>query len=425
MTNSELKKLCNSIKPTENELNEMENAKTSISNIVRNNIDKNVIVTELRVGGSYKKRTIIKGRKEIDMVVVISPKNKQKLLYKDLANLSMNSIENSIYLNYYEKLKDVDDNVKITRNYDRNTLSMKNNNNVSIDFLVKFKKEQLIGKVQEEVENFYLERDEKQINFVNFASEKYTLFKNSVMLLKYFRNLESFHSLKSYMIEIILYYSLVKYNKENSYLSYLNSFLTGLKDFIDKKTIEINDEMYMKLSVTKSKIPNDVYKVLDVANRSNNVAKHIKSSDIVLFSKFYEKYKDYFKEDNSVSNSNIVNSEVSYLWNENKSEFKIISKIEKFSNYELKYIKNQTGDTFKLIINDFYKHINRIVKITAKHNLGKTIAIKCDKQLIDIYENYYIKGKNIVNLSKEQINNYSQLKTRINYEGIKIIFKPL
>lgn len=423
MNNTELKNLLNQIKPTENEKNEMKNAYDSISNIVKNNIDGKVKVAEIRIGGSYAKGTIIKGRKEIDMVVVISPKNNRKLYYKDLANLSMNSLENALYLNYYDKLKDVEPGQKITRNYTRNTLSLINTNGVDVDFLVKFKKEQLLGSTKGEVENFYLERDDKQLEFIDLANKDYTLFKNCVMLLKHFRNENNLHQLKSYMVEIMLYYSLVKYSSQNTYTDYLTSFFKGLKDFIDKKIIEVDDKMYNRLGVKKTTAPSDAYRVLDVANRSNNVAVYITASDVTSFNNFYNKYKNYFtdKEVQTLKSKTEKNTrcEITYVWYSNRTEVSLSSSINGAFKYESERFTNNADTTFNNGIEQFYKHLLRIIRIVKSHKLCKNILIVCHKQLIDVFEFGTISGKKISEDIKSKLD---MLKQRSKQEGITISF---
>src|SRR5690606_15564674 len=110
------------------------------------------------------------------------------------------------------------------------------------------------------------------------------------------RNLESLHELKSYTIEIILYFSLCKYLNGKDYVSYLNAFLNGLTDFIDEKTIEVTNDMYKYLKTKQSKIPSGRWKVIGVANRSNNVAEYVTSSNIEKFKRFYKNYKEEFSQ---------------------------------------------------------------------------------------------------------------------------------
>ena len=338
----------------------------------------------------------------------------------------MNSIENSLYLNYYDKLKVVKDDEKIVRNYDRNTLSLLNSNDVDVDFLVKFKKEHLLNSSVKDVENFYLERDDKQLNFINYAHNDYSLFKNVVMLIKNFRNQEKLNDLKSYMIEIILYYSLVNYSKENSYTSYLTAFFKGLKDFIDKKTIEVDDNMYSRLGVSKTAVPNDQYKVLDVANRSNNVAMYVKN--INPFTKFYNKYKEEFNDDSNknVLSVNTINCSIDYVWYDNKTMASIKSTIPGISPYETKKFKNNDDNTFKNAVDEFYKHLSRIIKLTQKNKIGKNIVILCHPQLIDIFKKGVLVGKNSsYQLSNEQLSKFNQIKNTIKNEHITLDFKSI
>lgn len=432
MNNTELKNLLKTITPTKNELEQMQHTTSSLSEILKNNISGNVKVAELHIGGSFAKGTIIKGRKEVDLVVVISPKSKNKYFYKDLASLSMNYIENTFYHQYYDRLLNQTDDAKIVRNYDRNTLSMTDTNGVDIDFLIKFKKEQLLASTKKDVENFYLERDNQQLKFIEEATKEFTLFKNSVMLIKKLRNDENCHILKSYMIEIIMCYSLKKYLKGNDYVAYLNAFFTGLGDFKNKTRIEVTNDMYSKLGTKNSAYPNDAYQVIDVANKSNNVAMYIK--DISPINNFYCKYVNEFanekqnsKQTSSAITCQSVKNTIKINWKDNGTkEFRIASKIPGFDTYKTDIVENSTEHTMTNLVSHYYRHLSRIVKMYDRHNFNKNIVIECPSIFIDIYDKYMFKTAKVsYQLSKDEINKFDQLKTRIKKLGMKLTFEAL
>ena len=423
MNNTELKNLLKTITPTKNELEQMKRTVTSISDLVKNNISGNVKVAELHVGGSYAKGTIIAGRKEVDLVVVISPKSKNKFFYQDLANLSMNYIENVFYLQYYDRLLNQTEDSKIIRNYDRNTLSMTDTNGVSIDFLIKFKKEQLVATTKKDVENFYLERDNQQLKFIEEANKEYPLFKNSVMLIKKFRDDEKCHILKSYMIEIIMYYGLTHYLKGNDYVSYMNAFFNGLQDFKSKQRVEVTDAMYKKVGTKTSTYPKGDYLVIDVANKSNNVAMYIK--DITPVINFYCKYVDKFKNDTkkqSSSKTSTSNKEVKvqiglfYCDNShNTFEWRMITKEGTRKGAKNSCRGTSAKDEVQILLKAYAKAINY-----AKENSAKTLTIELAQRDYDIIVNKRMDSSYI---GEEKENNIASLEGNANKKGIAVKYK--
>lgn len=431
MNNNELKNLLNSIQPTQEEKDQMNSVVNTIENLLKNNVG-NIKIAEFHKGGSFAKGTIIKGRKEVDIVVAISPKDPHKLLYKDLANLNMNFIENTFYTQWYEKLENQDSDSKIKRNYDRNTLSMKTVQGVDVDFLVKFKKEQLMNVTDSKVENFYLERDTQQLNFINKANQEYSLFKGSVQLIKHFRNHESLTDLKSYMIEIILYYSLCKYLKSKDYVGYLNAFLNGINDFIDEKTIEVTDKMYQYLKTVKSKLPNGRWKAIDVANRSNNVAEYITESKINKFKDFHNKYKNEFKEQvakkqstTSTDNNLKIEGSVDLYYEDDKKQkwqwgYNIQDISQRNGSFPIAYLNsNASTQNKEIVIDSILTACHKCVRFIIKHYKTNELVINLRPQYFDICKNNKYLNLNITNSDKSRI---QSLYAYAKQNGINLTF---
>lgn len=419
MNNTELKELFNSIKPPKCDLDKLNNVKNTFSNVLKDNLTSKVKIAEYRIGGSFGKGTIIKERNEIDIVVVISP-NIKGLNYKDLASFCMNYIENCFLINYYEKLQLISGQ-KVGRNYERNTLSLKTNNGVEIDFLIKFKKEQLNNKDIEDIENFYLERDNQQLKFINKANEEFPLFKNTIMLIKHFRNEFNLKCLSSYMIEILLYHSLSKYSISNhDYLGYLKAFIFGLRDFSDKKVIEVTKKMYKYLNNETNIVLNDTYQVIDVANRSNNVAKRIKANDMSEIVEFKDDLNSKLQNDKSKSqqtkntNEKLFKCKVYLLTaDKNKTYYPII----KYNNQIVK-LKASPYDSTNIsdITYTILKAIKRIIKKINQSNY--TLELEMDEFTFNKVNNGKY-SQNIIAPLKQSLNDFNK---NIISDKIKIVY---
>ncbi len=422
MNNNELKELLNKIEPTQEEKNCIQNVVDSVRNIIINNAGK-LKVAEFRIGGSFEKETMIAGRNEVDIVIAISPKNGE-YLYKDLANINMNFIENTFYINWYDSLIEQNGS-KINRDYKKNTLTMKTLKGVSLDFLVKFKKEQLIKTSSEtEFENYYLERDGIQLKFVNKANQEYPLYKNCVKLLKHFRNEEKLHELKSYMIEVMMYYALVKYLEGDDYVSYLTAFMKGLKDFTDKKVIEVSDKMYSYLGVKKTKLSSGTYFCIDVSNRSNNVGEFVNDSNIKEFRTFYNKYKNYFFQDNQQTNNQLTNTkicEIGIEWQVKDKELYVYY-VNDGNKVCYDFFQNKADDKFNNVFKYVHKAINKF--LTTAINKGKINKIEIDCKNAQIYKiltlNRFNSNVELNEVQKAQLKN---LYSRANQHNIKIEMK--
>lgn len=418
MKKEELKKILNSIQPTKNEKEQMQRVVDNFQKLLMNNVKGNVRIAEYHIGGSFRKGTIIRGRKEVDIVVVISPKNNQKLAYNDLARASMDSIENVLRTQYYDRLVESKNNQKIDRDYERNTLSLKDINGIKIDFLIKFKKEHLTQCNEKNIENFYLERDNQQLKFIELANKKYPLYKNSIMLLKYFRNFNGINFLKSYAIEIILYYSLDKYLKGNDYSDYMVAFTKGLTDFINKATIKVPNDINCALGVKNSQCSVGNYKVIDVANNSNNITSGITEKQVATIKKFLEFLKINFgvitQEKKLVAKIGLYycdKSEATFEW-----RLIVNSKIVKQGgNYLCNSVTNDKE--VKVLL----RALSKTIKYASDNNISN-ITINMEERDYNMIVNSSIDGYDIGSNNRNSIR--SQLGNA-SKKGIIISFKKI
>ena len=128
-------------------------------------------IKDVTKNGAWAKGTMLNDTDEMDVMVLTSLKKQDNFLLNNYYVL--NAIENKIIENYtnINKLSN------ITRNYARNIISFVENN-FKINLHICY-----------EENNFTASLSEKQIAFVELANKDYTYFRNTVKIIKYYRNL--------------------------------------------------------------------------------------------------------------------------------------------------------------------------------------------------------------------------------------------
>ncbi len=425
MTEKEFRNLAGSLELSKNERDKLNSKYNKLNNIIHNNLPGNVKVAAFELGGSFAKDTILPGRNELDIVTVISPKNKH-FYYTVLAKANMNAIENCLLYNLFSNKKYEGNELekRFERNYERNTLKIEFDDGIKVDFLVKFNEDDLI-KVSnnKEIENFYLERDRQQLKFIAKAKEEYSLYRNVVKMLKKFRDDKSLYNIKSYLLEVLLYHSLSRKDVNNTYTDYFKAVVGGLDRFISGQIIEVTEEMYKYLG-TKGKVnTRDKYKVIDVANKSNNVAKHVNDKNINEFNTLRNYINSLIQDNNQNKQKTNSNS---------KTELKL----------GLFYMKNdRTRFQWKYEINnDFKKHggnykidkgkfdiesgilsgLDNALRYIVKNNYNKNLLL----DLPNDFKNIFINGKyNGRELESDNVKIRKAIYRYINNNEIKIKYK--
>ena len=198
----------------------------------------------------------------------------------------LNAIENIIIAEYpsITKLSNID------RNLQFNTISFKEN-----DFTIYLQIRYLN-------DFFQITDEEKRINFVEIANKDYTYFRNTIKIIKYYRD-EQKINISGYILEIMLYYSLNEYFKDNRYEDYLNGFIKTIDELIKGNKIEVSKDVYQKLNVDSNTNVKKTYMVLDVANPNNNLTDNINDLSIGEYRKLKKVLSKLIDNKNSLSNN--------------------------------------------------------------------------------------------------------------------------
>ena len=162
-------------------------------------------IVSVKKSGSWAKGTLLNDVDKIDIMVGIELIKPNSFVLDNYYVL--NAIENIIIAEYpsITKLSNID------RNLQFNTISFKEN-----DFTIYLQIRYLN-------DFFQITDEEKRINFVEIANKDYTYFRNTIKIIKYYRD-EQKINISGYILEIMLYYSLNEYFKDNRYEDYLNGY---------------------------------------------------------------------------------------------------------------------------------------------------------------------------------------------------------
>lgn len=330
--------------------------------------NKYFTLVDIIKSGSIMKNTMISSSNIIDVVVVVnSDINK---CFSLINKIIVNEIINAIIFNIddIQKLSDIkyDD--------DKNLISFKLDNDV-FNLIIYYPNNSTIVDLPE---NYLLDKEEKRNKFVEIANRDYTYFRNTIQIIKYYRDEQKLNQISGYLLEVLLYYSLREYCFDTRYEDYLNAFLKGLDDFILGKKIEVYDKMYQELGVEKQDVAKKGFTVIDVATGVINLSdevNEIKIGDYRKLKKALSKLvdtktiKDLGTGPVKLNVTPTKNSDDSYCWS-----YKIddSSYMGSGGNYT-----NSTEDTYTAI----YKALLKGLKVIIDNNLNrKQVEIISPKQ---------------------------------------------
>lgn len=115
-------------------------------------------------------------------------------------------------------------------------------------------------------------KEVKQVEFVNLANTEFTLFRNTVIIIKNACSELGLKAVDEAVIETILYHSLRHYQIANKYYDYLDAFVKGLDDFFAPLPIEVGSAMYQKLGLKEAEKFSHKYIVASPGNPELNLA---------------------------------------------------------------------------------------------------------------------------------------------------------
>ena len=204
---------------------------------------------------------------ELEMCVVLDSKCQNESFEK---RILLNTVESILLLNF-EKLSIS----SVEKNILTNIIKVKLENDIYINIKVLSKKEE--SKIVDE---------QNKVKIIELINQKFTLYKNTLALIKYYKLTEDLKELNDYLLSIILAYSLEKYQADNKYYKYLNAFIKGLDDFLNGKKISL-----LNTYITSSKELNTNFKyiVVDPVNYEENVASMISETTLGDYRKLRKK----------------------------------------------------------------------------------------------------------------------------------------
>jgi hypothetical protein len=134
--------------------------------------------------------------------------------------------------------------------------------------------------------NHFINIDDLRVSFINLASSEFNLFKNTIQLLTYYRDINNLEQITDYVISLLLYYGLSENFTKHTYELYLKEFVHAIDDFSKGIKIEQDDETYRNLNVEKVNIPKKQYMIIDVADPKVNITNNVGEAYIQELRKF-------------------------------------------------------------------------------------------------------------------------------------------
>ncbi len=269
MTEKEFKKVLNDYEYSVSDKAQLLDAYAKINTVVTTYLPQQFEVLHFELVGAFANNLLIKGQKHLDIAIVVSVK--KAMADQTLLKVITNELENALYFSEIE-------NITIERN--ANNLKITYSNDIIINLIVK-----LLNNTNE-LYDYGVECN--RVKIIDNINEKYTLYKNTLRLIKYYEKTESIKNINSYLIAILLAYSLERYNSENKYYSYLNSLTKGIDDFTGGKKIEL---LHIYDGITKTSkytIPTK-YQVIDPVAEELNVAGEINDLGLGEYRKLRKK----------------------------------------------------------------------------------------------------------------------------------------
>jgi hypothetical protein len=123
--------------------------------------------------------------------------------------------------------------------------------------------------------NFYISTDELKTTFINIAASEFNLFKNTIQLITYYRDINNLDSISTYVIESLLYYGLSENFTRHTYELYLKEFIHAIDDLSKGVKIDQDNETYRKLNIERINLPKKQYMVIDVTDPKTNLVSGI------------------------------------------------------------------------------------------------------------------------------------------------------
>ena len=260
MTEKDFRKLVTDLEFTKEDKEEVALFINNLETSLKENI-KDLKIKKINKAGNLAATTIYHGSKTLELMIVFE---KPLINSFPLMNqAAINAVWNFLVFNY-----NLDKVNLISINHQTNSINY-TYNNYNINLSIRFSEELNYQT------SFFIKEDELRNAFVNLAGSEFNLFKNTVQILTYYRDLNNLDQISDYVIELLLYYGLSENFTKHTYEAYLKEFVHAVDDFTKGIKIDQDDETYRNLKVERVNLPKQPYMIIDIANPYINLTNKI------------------------------------------------------------------------------------------------------------------------------------------------------
>lgn len=393
MTEKDFRKLVTDLEVLSDEKIKINEKIDFLTSILTFNKDEFYEVLEVKKVGSFASGTFLTDTDEIDLAVVVKPNIDRSFVVDNYYIL--NSIENLIISKYFDIIKLS----HITRNNSKNMITF-TSSSFTINLYVCY------------LEGLYdINLFNKRIEFVEIANRDYTYYRNALKIIKYYRDINKIN-ISGYILEIMLYYSLNEYFRDNRYETYLNGFIKTIDEFTKGNKIQVSKDIYQKLNIDPDNNVKRPYMVLDLTNPKINLTDNVNDVNITEYRKLKKALSKLITTNQNLEfSSSTVVLNINPVLNAEKNEYTW--------NFDINQglIKNSGGSyglTEDELLTALYKGLYKGMRAIVDNNLNK--------KNIEVISN---KG-NILKLSSVNEENKSRIKnieTYIKNNDLVVSFK--
>ena len=271
MTEKDLRKIVTSLELTKTDKEEINNFINTLEEKLKQKLS-NLNVLNLNKAGTLYTNTLYHGSKNLELMLVLdTPKINS---YPLMNQAALNSLWNFFVFEY-----ELDKINQISINNQTNSIDVVLPN-YNLNILVRFNES-----LNYQTTNF-IKNDEIRWAFVNLAGSEFNLYKNTIQLLTYYRDVYNLNQIDNYVIELLLYYGLSENFTKHTYEAYLKEFVHAIDDFTKGIKIDQDDETYRILKIEKVNISKQPYMIIDISNPSVNLTSKIGEAYITELKKF-------------------------------------------------------------------------------------------------------------------------------------------
>jgi hypothetical protein len=260
MTEKDFRKIVTDLELTKNDKENISEFIKELTNKLNENL-KNFKIIEVRKALSLADGTMYHGSKNLDLMLVVD--NPVINSYPLMNQAILHEVWNFFVFEY--KLDKIN---QIQIDYNLNSIKV-NLDQYNLNLLIRF------NEVLNYQTNFYISTDELKTTFINIAASEFNLFKNTIQLITYYRDINNLDSISTYVIESLLYYGLSENFTKHTYELYLKEFIHAIDDLSKGVKIDQDNETYRKLNIERINLPKKQYMVIDVTDPKTNLVSGI------------------------------------------------------------------------------------------------------------------------------------------------------